>query len=106
MKQKLFTLFATLMCSMFLAINHVQAAQVYTVYDASTKTLTYYYGNNYDAGNPYHELYDPINNPNAQRFALYYNQVKKAIIDPSMKSAPLTSMYRMFYGGFNSETDE
>ena len=106
MKQKLFTLFATLLCSMFLAINHVQAAQVYTVYDASTKTLTYYYGNNYDAGNPYHELYDPVNNPKALRFEAYHDQVKRAVIHPSMKSAPLTSMRRMFYGGKNSETSE
>ena len=106
MKQRLFTLFATLLCSMFLAINHVQAAQVYTVYDASTKTLTYYYGNNYDAGNPYHELYDPINNPKALRFEAYHDQVKRAVIHPSMMDATLTSMRRMFYGGSNSETSE
>ncbi|MBO4720137.1 MAG: BspA family leucine-rich repeat surface protein [Prevotella sp.] len=106
MKQKLITFFATLLCSMFLAITHAQAAQVYTVYDASTKTLIYYYGNNYDAGNPYHELYDPVNNPKALRFEAYHGQVKRAVIHPSMKNAPLTSMRRMFYGGFNSETKE
>ncbi|MBO4720138.1 MAG: BspA family leucine-rich repeat surface protein [Prevotella sp.] len=105
MKQKLFTLFATLLCSMFLAITHAQAAQVYTVYDASTKTLTYYYDNNYDAGDPYHELYDPVNNPNAMRFTDYYRDVEKAVVDPSMKKASLTSMKSMFYGGYDEETE-
>ena len=72
---------------------------VYTVFDEAKQTLTYYYNHLYDENNPYHELYDPVNEPNAIRFIDYNNKVKKAVIDPSMKSAPLTSMNRMFYGG-------
>ncbi len=80
--------------------------KVYTAFDQKTQTLTYRYDSNYDLSNAYQEEYDPVNNPSATRFALYNSLVKKAIIAPSMKEAPLTSMYRMFFGGYNSETDE
>jgi surface protein len=43
------------------------------------------------------ELYDP----SAVRFADYYNKVQKAVIDESMQNAPMTSMEKMFYGGFS-----
>ena len=74
--------------------------RVYTVFNESKGTLTYRYDGKYDLSNPYHELYDPVNEPNAIRFRDYNNKVKKAVIDPSMKSAPLTSMNKMFYGGY------
>ena len=77
---------------------------VYTVYNEATQTLTYYCDENYDASNPYHELYDPMNAPDAVRFTGYYRKVKKAVIDPSMKDAPLISMYGMFFGGIHNET--
>ena len=101
--KKLLFLILVLLCSMTTATTSALAAMIYTVYDNETKTLTYYYDNNYNAGNPYHELYDPVNAPDAERFADYYDQVVKAVIDPSMKSAPLTSTYRMFYGGRNDD---
>ena len=96
MKQKLFTLFATLLCSISMFADGAKV--VYTVFDQKTQALTYRYDNKYDLSNPYQEEYDPVNNPNANRFTLYNNLVKKAVIDPSMKEAPLTSMCRMFYG--------
>ena len=63
MKQKLFTLFTTLLCSisMYAAATKV----VYTVFDENN-TLTYYYNTKYNSSNPYHELYDPVNNPNSR----------------------------------------
>ena len=79
---------------------------VYTVFDEDTGTLTYRYDSNYDLSNPYHEEYDPVKHPNAARFTDYNKKVKKAVIDPSMKEAPLTWMYKMFYGGTNIEASE
>lgn len=81
-----------------------KAKKVYTVFDEETQTLTYRYDNNYYLSNPYHEVYDPVNDRFAVRFNTYYSIIKKAVIDPSMKKAPLTSMYRMFYGGYNEDT--
>lgn len=69
---------------------------VYTVYDATTHTLTYYYDENFKQGNQYYELYDPINNPWAQRFEVYHNDVTNAVIDESMANAKFTSLYNMF----------
>ena len=68
---------------------------VYTKFVKSTGTLTFFYDSKFDESNPYHELYDP----DATRFAGYYDKVTKAVIDPSMKNAPLTSMAKMFVGG-------
>ena len=104
MKQKLFTLFAMLICSISMYAGGTKV--VYTVFDEDTGTLTYYYDSKYDQSNPYHEEYDPVNHPNAVRFTDYNKKVKKAVIDPSMKEAPLTSMYKMFYGGTKPEASE
>ena len=73
--------------------------KVYTSYNSSTKTLTYYYDDQYDAGNENHELYDPENKPTALRWKEYHAQVKTVVVDASMQDAPLTSMRGMFYGG-------
>jgi len=78
--------------------------KVYTVYDETAQTLTYRYDNSYDESDPYCDLYDPVNNPSALRFEAYHDKVKKAVIAPSMKDAPLTSMRNMFYGGYNMKT--
>ena len=78
--------------------------KTYTEYDASTQTLTYYYDGKYNIREGETELYDPIGNPDAVRFAGYSDKVTKAVIDPSMKDAPLTSMEGMFYGGMDPET--
>ena len=80
--------------------------EVYTEFVEETGTLTYYYDGKKDSRTGVTEVYDPINYPDAVRFADYYYKVTKAVIDPSMKDAGLTSMRKMFYGGFNPETFE
>ncbi len=57
--------------------------------------LTYYYDDQYDSRSGIVEEYDPTKN----RFASYWQNVKSAEIDASMKYAPLTSMKYLFYGG-------
>ena len=78
--------------------------EVYTEFVEETGTLTYYYDMNMPSRSGVTEVYDPVNNPDAVRFTGYYKKVTKAVIDPSMKDAPLTSMYSMFFGGINNET--
>ncbi len=73
--------------------------EVYTEFDASTGTLTYYYNDLRASRTGITEVYDPVNNPYAVRFKDYYDQVKKAVIDESMKDAGLTSMSSMFSDG-------
>jgi len=79
--------------------------EVYTEFDEETGTLMYYYDDLRATRSGLTEGYDPVGNPKAVRFTGYYDYVKKAVIDPSMKDAGLTSMTRMFYGGFNIGTD-
>jgi surface protein len=71
--------------------------EVYTVFDRSTipTTLTYYYDNRRESHPNVTEVYDP----NALRFDGIAGAVDKAVIDPSMKDAPLTSLEKLFYGG-------
>ena len=79
--------------------------EVYTEFVEETGTLTYYYDNRRASRSGVTELYDPsITYENNTRFKDYYDKVTKAVIDPSMKNAPLTSFKNMFYGGFDSET--
>ena len=78
--------------------------EVYTEFAEATGTLTYYYDANQSSRSGITEEYDPVGNPDAVRFTGYDKQVLKAVIDPSMKDAPLTSMKDMFYGGMNTET--
>lgn len=74
-----------------------KAAKVYTEFDTASGTLTYRYDDQYNVG-PYVEFYDP----DAARFASYNKKVIKAIIDPSMKNANLTSLESMFFGGIDN----
>ena len=74
--------------------------EVYTEFDEATGTLTYYYDSKMASRTGITELYIP----GSIRFTGYYKKVLKAVIDPSMKKAPITSMRGMFEGGFNSET--
>ena len=71
--------------------------EVYTVFDAATGTLTYYYDKLRYTRDGIIEVYDPVNDPTAKRFEGYNDQVTKAVIDKSMKNAGLTSTYSMFY---------
>ena len=75
----------------------------YTEFDEATGTLTYYYDDKKASRTGITELYTPEDH-DAVRFTGYYKKVLKAVIDPSMKNANLTSMRSMFCGGFNSET--
>ena len=77
-----------------------ETSEVYTEFVEATGTLTYYYDNKKDSRSGVTELYDP----NVVRFSSYYYNVTKAVIDPSMKDAELTSMKNMFFGGFDPET--
>lgn len=78
--------------------------KVYTEFDEATGTLTYYYDMNMSSRSGVTEVYDPVGNPGAVRFTGYYKKVTKAVIDPSMAMAPLTSTRDMFFGGTNPET--
>lgn len=79
-------------------------SEIYTEYAEETGTLTYYYDDQREERTGTTEVYDPVGNPDAVRFTGYYRKVTKAVIDPSMKQAPLTSFNGMFYGGTNQET--
>ena len=74
--------------------------QIYTEFVEATGTLTYYYDNKMDSRFGVTELYDP----EATRFNGYNGKVLKAVIDPSMLGAPLTSTKRMFYYLSNMES--
>ena len=100
MKQKLFTLFAMLMCSMSMYADRAPEEpklEVYTEFVEKTGTLTYYYDMQRSERTGVTELYNP-HDP-AERFNSYATKVKKAVIAPSMKDAPLKSMKGMFCGG-------
>jgi surface protein len=75
------------------------APQVYTEFVEATGTLTYYYDNKMNSRSGITEVYDPVGNPDASRFSSYYKKVLKAVIDPSMKNASLSSFKNMFFGG-------
>ena len=81
--------------------------KVYTEYDETTKTLTYYFDANFESRTGVIEFYD-LTGENV-RFKDYHNKVKKAVIDPSMKSTTsysnysFTSMDKLFYGGFSKK---
>ena len=71
--------------------------QVYTSFDESTGTLTYYYDEQMSS-RPQTEVYSPMSNPDAVRFKDYNDKVTKAVIDISMKEAEMSSCRCMFYG--------
>ena len=85
----------------FTQIEAKPKMKLYTEFDESTGTLTYYYDDKRSERTGVTELYDPENNPDAVRFTGYYTNVLKAVIDPSMKNAPLTSFEDMFYGNMD-----
>ena len=76
------------------------AKEVYTIYKDGV--LMYCYDAYRTTAKGIVELYDPKN----LRFQSYYKDVKKAIILPSMKDAPLTTTARMFYGGWNIDKQQ
>ena len=78
--------------------------EVYTEFVEATGILTYYYDGKREVRAGVTEPYDPVNASDVARFTGYFKKVVKAVVDPSMKDAPLTSMRSMFYGGMNPET--
>ena len=100
MKQRLFTIFAMLLCSISMFAGgdpEEPELEVYTEFVEKTGTLTYYYDTKRLERTGVTEQY----NPDASIFLDFYGyaeKVKTAVIDPSMKKAPLTSMEGMFYG--------
>jgi len=68
------------------------ANTVYTEYEDGVLTYRYDHNAYYSTKNA--ELYDP----DKPRFKTYYGDVKKAVIDPSMKEAKLTTTQNMFFG--------
>ena len=73
--------------------------QVYTVFDAASGVLTYYCDGKINSRNgDYKEIYNPSMELNELRpnVSKYYEKVKKAVIDPSMKDYPYASMTNLF----------
>jgi len=79
-------------------VQEVPRLEVYTEFVEETGTLTYYYDMKRLERTGVTERYDP-NVYKGKRFDDYNKKIKKAVIDPSMKDAPLTSMAEMFYCG-------
>ena len=99
MTKKLLVLWALCLTTVFAARAD---KQVYTSFNESKKTLTYYYDDKREtreAAGEITEIYDPVNDPDAVRYKGYGDKIKKAKIDASMKDAHLTSMRKMFYFG-------
>lgn len=91
--KKSFTLF---ILSLLAALN-IRAAEVYTHFDPETGVLTYYYGYMAAHSGYNKELYDPTSTE--KRFVGYSENIRKVVIDESMKDALLTSTVGMFWGG-------
>ena len=78
--------------------------QVYTVFDAASGVLTYYCDGKINSRNgDYKEIYNPSMDLNELRpnVSKYYEKVKKAVIDPSMKDYPYASMTNLFGSFYN-----
>ena len=80
--------------------------QVYTVFDAASGIMTYYCDGKINSRNgDYKEIYDPSKDLNELRpdVSKYYEKVKKAVIDPSMKDYPYASMTNLFGSCYSDE---
>ena len=82
----------TLICLCLLAASTSWAQQLYTTFKYGT--LNYYYDDQMDSRSGEKEVYDQSKGLSIS----YKSDVLEANITPSMKDAPLTSTYRMFYG--------
>ena len=78
--------------------------QVYTVFDAASGVLTYYCDGKINSRpGDYKEIYDPKKDDIRVNVYLYYGNVKKAVIDPSMKDYPFSSMTNLFGSCYSDE---
>ncbi|MBP5476697.1 MAG: BspA family leucine-rich repeat surface protein [Paludibacteraceae bacterium] len=85
----------------WLGISAHAQKEVYTSFDQSTGTLTYYCDDRREertSAGETTEIYDPVNDPDAIRFNNYNDKVLIARIDKSMRDTMLTSTSRMFEG--------
>ena len=92
-------LILALLGAMLLTTAGISAGEkkVYTVFDESTGTLTYYYDDQMDSRSGILEEYDP---KISEHFRSYdTGKITKAVVDKSMKEAPLTNMTRLFSSG-------
>ncbi|MCR4664110.1 MAG: leucine-rich repeat protein [Paludibacteraceae bacterium] len=77
--------------------------KVYTAFDENTGTVTFYYDDLMDSRPGIKELYEPDEMHVFQHFMEYDTKIKKAVIDPSMQDANLTSTARMFSIGYEGK---
>ncbi len=77
--------------------------KVYTAFDENTGTVTFFYDDLMDSRPGIKELYEPDEMHVFQHFMEYDTKIKKAVIDPSMKDANLTSTARMFSIGYGEK---
>ncbi len=77
--------------------------KIYTEFIESAGLLIYHYDDKYSTCTGVVEFYDPINQPNAERFNGYNEKITKVKIDPFMYEAPLTSTVLMFCGGIPNQ---
>ena len=76
--------------------------RVYTVFDAASGIMTYYCDGKINSRpGDYKEIYDPKKDDIRVNVYLYYEKVKKAVIDPSMKDYPYASMTNLFGSFYN-----
>ena len=93
--------FFLLLVLTWLGISAYAQKEVYTSFDKSTGTLTYYCDDQREArtsAGETTEIYDTVNDPDAIRFNNYNDKVLIARIDKSMRDTMLTSTSRMFEG--------
>lgn len=89
--KKFFTLF-TLMT--LIALGAQAQKQVYTVFENGT--LTFYYDDQMDTRSGIKEVYDPVNDPYANRLDGYNLDVLKAVVDASLEEWEPMSLFKMF----------
>ena len=85
-------------CDQGLTVRPVRKREVYSEFAEETGTLTYYYDYDRISRSGVTDLYDPDYRINNAPSSSYSGKVLKAVIDPSMKETPMTSMENMFYG--------
>ena len=98
MRSKLFLVLAAVLMS----IGVKAATELYSSYNESKSTLTYYYDDQrsvrQDAGEITQSYNPAVTSPGYDRFSTYYTHVLTGVIDESMKEVRLTSIDKMFAG--------
>ena len=79
-------------------VRPVRKKEVYSEFAEETGTLTYYYDYQWPLRSGVTELYNPDNRYSNAPSPSYSGKVSKAVIDPSMMEANITTMRCMFSG--------